>query len=158
MSDAQTVRRVVLVHHGEAVPQEIDPQRPLTTHGRLMTAQLAQTAAASGMRPAVVWHSGKLRARETAEAFWRACNPLADFRAMGGLRPEDGPWQIRDHLLGESRLVMLVGHMPNLPRVLGFLTTGDDHARPLFPLHGVVMLERPESASLWIESGRLLNE
>jgi hypothetical protein len=48
--------------------------------------------------------------------------------------------------------------MPNLPRVLGLLTTGDDTARPEFPLHGLVMLERRVSATLWDESGRLLAE
>jgi phosphohistidine phosphatase len=161
MSDAvpsASVRRVVLVHHGEAVAPEIDPQRPLTPRGRMMIEQLAQRAAASGIRPEVVWHSGKLRARHTAEALWRACNPFAEFRAIGGLRPEDGPWQLRDHLLGEERPVMVVGHMPNLPRVLGLLTTGDDNARPEFPLHGLVMLERLVSATLWNESGRLLAE
>jgi phosphohistidine phosphatase len=155
MSDSPEPRRLVLVHHGDAVPEQIDPQRPLSPWGRERVERLAQNAAARGVRPAVVWHSGKLRARQTAEAYWRACNALAELRAMGGLRPDDGPWQLRDHLLGESRMVMIVGHMPHLPRALGFLTTGDDNARVEFPLNGLVILEREEDARAWTERGRL---
>jgi phosphohistidine phosphatase len=161
MSDEPTsasVRRLVMVHHGDAVPEQIDPQRPLSLHGRAMVEKLAQRAAAQGVRPAVVWHSGKLRARQTAEAFWRACNPFAELRAIGGLRPEDGPWQLRDHLLGEERAVLIVGHMPHLPRALGYLTSGDANARVEFPMNGLVLLERDAGAPVWTECGRLAAE
>ena len=57
-----------LVHHGDAVGPEIDPQRPLSAVGRANVDRLATLAAARGARPSVVWHSGKLRARQTAEA------------------------------------------------------------------------------------------
>jgi phosphohistidine phosphatase SixA len=39
------------------------------------------------------------------------------------------------------RDVMLVGHMPNLSRVLALLTTGDGEAVSGFPEHGLVSLE-----------------
>lgn len=155
MSDEAARQRLIVVHHGDAVPEQIDPQRPLSPWGREAVARVAAAAAARGVAPAVVWHSGKLRARQTAEIYWRACNALAEFRAIGGLRPEDGPWQLRDHLLGEWRPVMVVGHMPNLPRVLGLLTTGDDNARAEFPLNGLVVLERVGDARVWTERGRL---
>ena len=44
-----------------------------------------------GVKPDAIWHSGKLRARQTAEPLWRACNPLAEFAAARGLQPEDPP-------------------------------------------------------------------
>jgi phosphohistidine phosphatase len=154
-ADREAVQRLVLVHHGDAVPGEIDPQRPLSPRGHAMVEQLAREAAAAGIAPAVVWHSGKLRARQTAEVLWRACNPLAEFHAIRGLQPEDGPWWLRDHLLGEPRAVMVVGHMPHLPRVLGCLTTGDDNAQAAFPLNGLVMLEKEGDARVWTERGRL---
>lgn len=149
------VQQLVLVHHGAALPALDDPQRPLSVHGRAMVTALAEQAAARGLRPAAIWHSGKLRARDTAEAFWKVCNPLAELRAVRGLRPDDGPWVLRDHLLGESRDVMVVGHMPHLPRALGSLTTGDDGAQRDFPLHGLVVLERAEEITLWREAWRL---
>ena len=66
----------------------------------------------------VVWHSGKLRARQTAEAFWRACNALASFSATRDLQPEDPPEWIRDRLRGETRDILIAGHYPHLPALL----------------------------------------
>jgi phosphohistidine phosphatase len=150
-----TPQQLALAHHGDAVAADVDPQRPLSALGRLMVDRLAQIAAARGLRPEVVWHSGKLRARQTAEAYWRASNPFAEFRAIRGLQPEDGPWWLRDHLLGENRPVLVVGHMPYLPRALAFLTTGDENGIADFPLHGLVMLERPPDSRVWIERARI---
>jgi phosphohistidine phosphatase len=82
---------VYLVHHADAVSPEVDPQRPLSERGRAHAERLAGEAAARGVKPAAVWHSGKLRARQTAEPFWRACNPLAEFAAIRGLQPDDPP-------------------------------------------------------------------
>ena len=76
------------------------------------------------MKPEVIWHSGKLRARQTAEPFLRLCNPLAEFAAIRGLQPTDPPNSISDLVAGETREILLVGHMPNLPRVLTLLVTG----------------------------------
>lgn len=70
-----------LVHHGDAVGPEVDPRRPLSAAGRAEVERIAAQAAGLGARPAVVWHSGKLRAKQTAEAFWRACNALAELSA-----------------------------------------------------------------------------
>ena len=95
--------RLVLVHHADAVGPEVDPQRPLSMAGRFDVDRLAAAAAAKGVKPAVIWHSGKLRSRQTAEAFWKACNPFAEFKATRGLQPSDGPWLFRDVLAEEPR-------------------------------------------------------
>lgn len=132
---------VFLVHHGDAVAPDVDPQRPLSARGLESSARLAEECARRGAKPAAIWHSGKLRARQTAEAFWRACNPLAEFAAVRGLQPGDPPEWIRDRLIGETRDVIVAGHVPNLPRLMRLLLTGDDHAPIPFPPHGVVVLE-----------------
>ena len=130
-----------LVHHAEAVAPDVDPRRPLTEAGRAHAERVARDAAARGVRPDVVWHSGKLRARQTAEAFWRACNPLASMSAARGLQPADPPEWVKDLVAGETRDVMLVGHMPSLARVLSLLTAGDAEAASGFPEHGLVALD-----------------
>lgn len=108
-----------------------------------------------GTRPAVVWHSGKLRARQTAEAFWRACNALAEFSATRDLQPDDPPGWIRDRLRGESRETLIAGHFPLLPRLLGLLLTGRDDQEGSFPLHGVVALETDDDGDTWREIWRI---
>ncbi len=78
-----------LVHHGDAVGPDVDPMRPLSERGRAQVDALAREAGSRGAKPDVIWHSGKLRARQTAEAYWRCCNPLASFSAVRGLQPTD---------------------------------------------------------------------
>lgn len=141
---------VFLVHHARAVRSEVDPQRPLSERGRTSASRLAQQTASRGVKPAAVWHSGKLRARQTAEPFWQACNPLAEFSAIRGLQPDDNPDLVRDQLTAETRDVMLVGHMPNIDRLHALLLKDQD--RQPFPLHGLVALEF--DGRLWRELWR----
>jgi phosphohistidine phosphatase len=145
--------RLVLVHHADAVGPEVDPQRPLSLTGRFDVERLARAAAERGVKPAVIWHSGKLRARQTAEAFWSACNPFAELKAVRGLQPSDGPALFRDVLAEEDRDLLAVGHMPSLPRILSLLTAADPDGTG-FPLHGVVALTR-DDGPLWMEQWRL---
>ena len=132
---------IFLVHHADAVDSTINPQRPLSPSGREHAERLAQRAAQRGVKPAVIWHSGKLRARQTAEAFWQACNPLAELSAIRGLQPADPPAWIRDQVIRETRAVMLVGHMPHLPRLFTLLVTGREDPLLEFPMHGLIALE-----------------
>jgi phosphohistidine phosphatase len=130
-----------LVHHGDAVGPDVDPMRPLSARGRREVESLASRAAAHGVKPDVIWHSGKLRARQTAELFRRACQPLATCAAARGLQPDDPPGWAIDLLMEETRRIMLVGHMPHLPRLLRLLVAGTPDAdRPDFPPHGIVEL------------------
>lgn len=147
-----------LVHHGDALSPDLDPRRPLSSRGRAGVALIAERAAERGAHPLLIYHSGKLRARETAEAFWRACNPLAQFSAVPGMQPADYPTRVTDLLLGETRDTMLVGHMPNLARVLAVVTSGEDRADAAFPLHGAVALEREAEDGPWLERWRLTDE
>lgn len=144
--------RLVLVHHGDAVGPEVDPQRPLSEQGRLDVERLAADAAARGVKPAVIWHSGKLRAKQTAEAFWRACNPFAEFSATRDLQPGDSPAWLRDRLRGQSHDILIAGHYPHLPALLTLLEAGEP---ALFPQHGVVALETDDAGDTWREIWRL---
>ena len=144
--------QLFLVHHGDAVGPDVDPRRPLSAVGRASVDRLAHLAAQRGVKPAVVWHSGKLRAKQTAEAFWRACNALADFSAARDLQPDDPPQWMRDLLIGETRDVLIAGHFPHLPRLLALLTGGAEND---FPAHGVVALTSEDEGQSWKELWRL---
>ena len=146
--------RLILVHHADAVGPEVDPQRPLSMIGRFDVERLAAAAAAKGVQASGDWHSGKLRSRQTAEAFWKACNPFAEFKAMRGLQPSDGPWLFRDLLAEESRDLLAVGHMPSLPRIRRAAQRGQRGRPARLPLHGVVALSRT-TGTLWEEESRL---
>ena len=151
--------RLYLVHHADAVGPDVDPLRPLSGLGRADVESLARRAAARGLKPDVIWPSGKLRARQTAECFWRICHPLAQFSAMRGLQPDDSPRWIVDTLTGESRDIMLVGHMPHLALLLRRLVGGNSQAAaPDFPPHGIVELQSTNDLAQdkqeWVEVWR----
>ena len=143
-----------LVHHGDAVGPEVDPRRPLSAEGKAEVERLAAQAAALGAKPTLVWHSGKLRAKQTAEAFWRACNALAELSATRDLQPDDPAQWMRDRLRMETRDILIAGHFPYLPRLLALLITGGE-AGVAFPQHGVVALETRDEGRTWEEKWRL---
>jgi phosphohistidine phosphatase len=143
-----------LVHHGDAVGPDVDPLRPLSSQGRAEVDRIAAQAAGLGAKPAVVWHSGKLRAKQTAEAFWRACNALAELSATRDLQPDDPPQWMRDRLRAEPRDILIAGHFPYLPRLLALLVSGGE-AGVSFPEHGIVALETLDEGQTWQERWRL---
>jgi phosphohistidine phosphatase len=145
--------RLYLVHHGEAVGPEVDPRRPLSARGREDVERAAAEAARRGTRPDIFWHSGKLRARQTSEAFWRACNALAPLSATRDLQPDDPPAWMRDRLVAESKDVLIAGHFPHLPALLQLLLPGPGPAA--FPPHGVVALQTDDGGNTWAELWRI---
>ena len=143
-----------LVHHGVAVGPEEDARRPLSAVGLAGAARVAAKAAALGAKPDVVWHSGKLRAKQTAQEFWRACNALAEFSASRDLQPDDSPQRIRDRLRKDTRDIAIAGHFPHLPRLLALLVTGGE-AGVDFPVNGIVALVTDDEGDTWRELWRI---
>ena len=137
--------RVYLVRHGEANSEDVDPERHLSGRGADRVRQIATDAVSDlGARPARVVHSGKARARETAE-IWSGLI-AADLAEGDSLAPNDDPsiWAARLEL--EADDFMLVGHLPHLERLVGLLVTGDADAAAVagFPAGGLVALERTD--------------
>ena len=147
---------IYLVHHAHAVEPDVDPQRPLSAAGRAHAMALAAAAAHRGVRPVVIWHSGKLRAKQTAQEFWRACNALAEFAVTKDLQPDDPPQWIRDRLRHETRNIALAGHFTHLPRLLALLTTGGE-AGVDFPINGIVALVTDDEGETYRELWRIEN-
>lgn len=147
-------RTIVLVHHGHALGREVEPMQPLSESGRIASQHMAVGAASRGIRPDVIWHSGKFRARQTAEIFWRACNARAGLSVVRGLQPTDRPSVIQGQLDKNDQSLLLVGHMPHLGRLLRVLCADlSDSATTDFPAHGCVALEL--KGGRWKEIWRL---
>src|SRR5262249_5397116 len=117
--------------------------------------RVAAEAASRSARPSVVWHSGKLRAKQTAEAFWRACNPLAELAATRDVQPDDPAAWIRDRLRAETRDIAIAGHVPHLPRLppLAALLTGGAEN---FPPHGAGAVATEDEGETWREVWRVM--
>ena len=140
-----------LIHHAEAVSPAVDPQRPLTEAGYQHAMRIAELARDRGAAPAAIWHSGKLRSRETGHAFLTVCAPFAKFQMVRGLGPDDSPAIMQTAIQRESQDLALVGHWPSLPALLQLLSP---MSAPM-PLHGVVALTTPDHGITWSEIWRI---
>jgi phosphohistidine phosphatase len=114
-----------LVRHGEAFPETQDPRRPLTPTGRANVEQLGRLAAAKGIRPAAIYHSGILRAKQTAEILGAQLAPDIQVQSITGLMPEDDPAIAAAELETAQEPIMLVGHLPHMNRLAALLITKD---------------------------------
>lgn len=127
------------MHHSDALTALQDPQQPLSREGRRQAASLASKANARGAKPTAIWHSGKLRARQTAEAMLAACNPFASFRVARGLQPDAAADIAAAAVEGVDEDLMIVSHAPLLSALVARLGVVGP-----FPLHGMVALVRVE--------------
>lgn len=146
-------RWVYLVQHGEAKPEEEDPQRPLTPRGREEVQRVAAWAARAGIPVDVIEHSGKLRAQQTAEILAAALQPPQGVRAVAGLAPLDDVRPVAERLAQGEERVMLVGHLPFMSRLASLLLVEDPEREIVrFRYGGILCLGRVEAGwrVLWM--------
>ena len=132
-----------LVRHGEAKPEYEDPKRPLSDRGRRDAERMARALHERKVAVAEILHSGKLRAKQTAEIMTRFLSPGRGVREITGLAPEDDPVLAKAELEAADAPLMLVGHLPHLGRLAALLVTGDGERSVVeFPPAAVVCLSR----------------
>jgi phosphohistidine phosphatase len=133
--------RVYLTQHGRAMTEEQDPDRPLTPQGVADVGHVIEVASSLGaMAVDRIIHSGKARARQTAEMWAEALGaPTTD---ADGLAPMDDPAIWAERLGLERADVLLAGHLPHLSRLASLLVAGDaDRVVVGFQPGGLVRLD-----------------
>ncbi|MBI3092485.1 MAG: phosphohistidine phosphatase SixA [Candidatus Tectomicrobia bacterium] len=145
--------KLYLVRHGHAEEASVDPQRPLSARGeeevRRLGRRLKERALAGSGAPPAVFHSDKLRARQTAALLVETLFPTSGATERWGLGPNDDAAAWLPELAAAEEDVMLVGHLPFLANLAGLLlrqgaaaSEGMAAAEIEFPAAGVVCLER----------------
>jgi phosphohistidine phosphatase len=119
--------KLYLVQHGEALADEIDPARPLSDAGSRDVRNMAVFLAERSLAVARVAHSGKLRARQTAELLADALAPGRPVDERSGLNPNDPPEDLARELAKWNEDAMVVGHLPFLGRLVALLVSGEQH-------------------------------
>lgn len=144
--------KLYLIQHGEAKTEIEDPERPLTLKGEQEVRKVSNIAKMLNIKVPKIYHSGKLRAQQTAEILGEALKvPLENCQ---GLNPLDDikPWIERISTAKED--IMIVGHLPFLEKLASHLLCGDENARLiLFRYGALVCIEQKEDkgwAVKWI--------
>ena len=152
--------RLYLVQHGHALPEEVDPARPLSEVGRAEVAAVGRFLAAGGLHMDRVVHSGKLRAEQSAVLLADALAPGRAPAAQPGLNPKDPTDAIARAVAGWNGDVMVVGHLPFMAKLVSRLVTGRDDAGVVaFQPGAIVCLERSDQGRwtiLWMIAPELV--
>ena len=140
--------RLYLVQHAQAKQKEEDPARSVSEKGkkdiRKMAGYLNDHV---NIHIGAIFHSGKTRAKQTAQALAEALSPPQGIREAEGLDPlaDVEVWAKRLASGEVDEETMLVGHLPHLARLASRLVCGNDKQEVVsFRQGGVVCLERGE--------------
>jgi len=152
--------KLYLIQHGEATTEEVDPSRPLTAKGRSDVQKIASFLKGVGARPNAILHSGKTRARQTAEIIAAQLGPDCQVREREGLAPNDPVKAFTNEISGMANDLMIVGHLPFLGKLAAMLLAGSESKNVVaFRQGGVVCLQRNEDQSwqvAWMVTPELL--
>jgi len=115
--------QLYLVQHGEALAKNVDPDRALSEAGRKDVQRLASFLAGK-VRVARVLHSGKTRARQTAEILAAEVAPKLSVEQFCGLSPNDHVEPFVQHVEEWGEDLLVVGHLPFMAKLVARLATG----------------------------------
>lgn len=142
------VKILILRHAVAEEPEEFPPgirddrRRPLTLQGRVRMEQGAAGLLKLLPEIGIVGHSPLLRAQQTADIlcarYARAKRVEADELEPGAGAQAIGHWL--SHVSPDAP-VALVGHEPDLSRLIGWLTTGEENSFVRMKKGGAALLE-----------------
>jgi phosphohistidine phosphatase len=121
----EILMKIYLVEHARAKPKEEDPERHITEEGRADTVKVAGLAELMGLEISKILHSGKTRAKETAETIAYALRPPGGIEVIEGLNPMDDVKLIAQEIVDSQETLMLVGHLPFMQRLASYLVAGN---------------------------------
>jgi phosphohistidine phosphatase len=139
---------IYMMQHGNPLSKEQDPDRPLSDQGRADVEKMALLFMKRGMQVRDIFHSGKTRARQTAEIIASRIAQGSEPKEKPGISPMDDPSEFAGALGNIHNPLMIVGHLPHLSRLVSLLIIGDPSQTIVnFQQGGVVCLEKDEEES-----------
>lgn len=134
-----------LVQHAESKKEEVDPSRPLSEKGLQDINKIALYLSKLDLRVHKIFHSNKLRAKQTAEILSEMLKPVKGVSETDGLAPLDNPTIWAERLKDIPEDMMLVGHLPHLGRLASLLLCNDLNKNIIsFKMAGTACLKRDE--------------
>jgi phosphohistidine phosphatase len=113
-------KTVYFAQHGLAVDKTENPDRPLSRNGITQTEAVAKALQVAKTPIKHIFHSGKLRATQTAEIFAQALN-INSISSIDGLAPNDEVSLLAQNMNTNDSLY--VGHLPHLEKMVAYLVT-----------------------------------
>lgn len=138
--------RLYLIQHGLSLPEEKDPEKPLSPEGKEQTQKIAEFLKTKSLKVDSIWHSPKSRAIQTAEIISNSIF-CSEIKERNDLNPLDPVEKFPDEIKSLNKNLMIVGHLPFLQKLASLLLSGSETNQFIsFKNSGVVCLE---STDIW---------
>ncbi|MBF0368245.1 MAG: phosphohistidine phosphatase SixA [Magnetococcales bacterium] len=138
--------KLLLAHHGEAVPKEVDRDRPLTPRGISEIERSGAFLAHGGVRVARICHSGKTRARQTADILARYLSDHQNLEIIPHIRPKDSADYLLYACTSWEKDTLIAGHGPHITRFVSLVLAGAQAPAQILSQPGTILcLERTEA-------------
>ncbi len=139
-----------LVQHGKNLPKDIDPDKGLSEEGMAEVRKIAEVAGQYGIKVFKIFHSGKTRAKQTAQIIGSVLDMENEIEQIEGINPLDDVSEFAKKL-NDPENWMLVGHLPFLEKLTSYLVAGTDEF-PIFKFQngGIVCLDKVPDIDRWI--------
>jgi len=150
---AVPLMKLYLVQHAESKRKDEDPARPLSEKGWKDIRKVAAYAEKClHIQVKEIFHSDKLRARQTAQALADHLHPKKGVQFAEGLNPLADPKVWKTLLAETTEDTLIVGHLPHLGKLAGQLLTGDDNGEVVAFKNGcIICLEKNESGQWTVQ-------
>jgi len=144
--------KLYLVQHAKAASKDVNPERPITEEGRREINDIAAFIRPLNLTVDYLWHSGKTRARQTAEVLAEVIIVRNEMAANDGLAPNDEVRAIVEKINAAGQDVMIVGHLPFVAKLASLLLTGSESSSTVaFKQGGIVCLNYLDEGKWQIE-------
>ena len=137
-----------IFRHGDARPKSEDPERGLSDRGREEVAAVCRVFSGIGPQVDAIWHSGKTRAEQTAAMLAASLQLEGRLHQQEGLNPNDPAAPVARQVERLQSNLVIVGHLPQLGRLVSVLLLGSERDLLDLPSAGLVCLER--TADSWL--------
>ncbi len=119
--------KIFIMRHGEAVAESMDILRPLSDNGREEVAKTAHVMKQKGLIPSIIYHSKKLRARQTAEIIKGLLSAPVRLEEKPFLNPNDDVGAAVNNLIRDTNRdnIMIISHLPFIDHLTSFLVRGE---------------------------------
>ncbi|MCW3974918.1 MAG: phosphohistidine phosphatase SixA [Candidatus Bathyarchaeota archaeon] len=135
--------KLYLAQHAEAKKEEEDPARSLSEKGKRDLDKISNFLKGKGIKVIKIFHSGKLRAKQTAEKLSEAIDSSNGIIESDGLSPLNEPEIWFERLEEEKDDIVIIGHLPHLSKLASLLLLGYTHHEAIrFKNGGVICLEK----------------
>lgn len=141
--------RLYLVRHGRAHAEMVDPKRPLTDIGVVESQQVADSLKRAGANVDLILHSDKTRAKQTAQIMQKTLKSDCAIEQRDNIAPNDPVDPIFQEIKKYRRDVMIVSHLPLLPKLTSRLMTGSEHPTVVYFVESTVAILEQCPHSHW---------